>query len=143
MAVTETVDIEAPVGTVWALLDHPKKAEQWVPSMVEVRMLEEGADPVGSRFVHHLKPGGYDVEYEGEVTAWYELERVKVRAGNSKFSIDVDIRLEPHCNGTRVLCECEPVKQGMLGRLLSPAISLAIGRYLDQYTTALKQAAET
>ena len=95
MVVRHKLEIEAPIGRVFALVDDPQKIKLWMHGLEETvyRTPRNKANPVGTRFTQRIRQGRQLAEYDGEVTAYDKPRHLAVRMGNEKFAFDVDYRL--------------------------------------------------
>ena len=95
MVVRHRLEIEAPIGRVFALVDDPQKIKLWMHGLEETvyRTPRSKANPVGTRFTQRIRRGRQVAEYDGEVTAYDKPRHLAVRMGNEKFAFDVDYRL--------------------------------------------------
>jgi uncharacterized protein YndB with AHSA1/START domain len=88
------LEIDAPIGRVFELVDDPEKIKLWMRGLEETVYASKPnrADPVGTRFTQRIRQGRRVAEYEGVVTAYEKPLHLAVRIGNEKFAFDVDYR---------------------------------------------------
>lgn len=104
MAITRTIEIDAPIERVFDLVDKPENLRRWIDGLEETTYLDEPdpASPVGTRFKQRIREGGRVAEYEGEVTAYEKPRHLGVRIGNTRFEMDVDYRFSERGDGVRL-----------------------------------------
>ena len=96
--------IAAPVTRVWELIDNHENLRLWMDGL-EDTTYPDGLDrsrPIGTRFVQRIREGGRVAEYQGVVTAYEHLRHLGIEIGNRAFTMDVDYRLTPVEQGTRL-----------------------------------------
>jgi uncharacterized protein YndB with AHSA1/START domain len=104
MRYTYTQDIRAPIETVFDLIHNPEKHKLWLQGVEETRYIGayDPANPVGATFKQKIREGGRVKEYDGEVTAFAKPKHLAIRLFSPQFSVDVDYRLTPQDDGTRL-----------------------------------------
>ena len=137
-------DINASPETVFRYVDEEDKVKLWIPELVanEFPHGKNDENPVGTKFIQKLKEGGRVRSYEGEVTAYEKNRALSIRLGNKGFTVDVDYRVEPRGNGSRLEFICDVKYKrwffGLIGKLFSGFMLKMANKQLDR----LKEAAE-
>jgi len=139
------LNINAPVGIVFNLVDDDEKVKLWMDGLEEIvypwgRNYE---NPVGTRFRQKVREGGRIAEYCGEVIAYDKPTHLGLRIGNSKFLMQVDYRFTPNATGTRLDYEAEMIEARWFIRLMSRFFNGLTIRILERQMNRLKQLAET
>ena len=108
MRFESNIDINAPVGKVWTLIDNLEEWPQWMPSIKKIEMISSGPLGIGSQLSVTAKVSGLPVKLlmtiiefvpermvilEGEalgtrITRFYTLEPVN---GKTKVTIGGDV----------------------------------------------------
>jgi uncharacterized protein YndB with AHSA1/START domain len=93
--IRHSLDIDAPIEKVFALVDDPERIKLWMKGLEETvyPTPPNRENPVGTRFKQRIREGRRVAEYDGEVTAYDKPTHLAVRIGNEKFLFDVDYRL--------------------------------------------------
>lgn len=104
MRFTYAVHIKAPVEEVFALLTDPEKAGLWTEGLEENSYPADydRDHPAGTRFRQAIREADLLSVYEGEVTVHERPRRYAVRLDNPRLTVDIDYRLTPEPDGTRL-----------------------------------------
>jgi uncharacterized protein YndB with AHSA1/START domain len=145
MRIDYHLDINAPVGTVFELIDDEEKVKRWMDGLEETiypsgRNLDS---PLGTRFVQRIREGGRVSEYEGEVIAYEKPIRLAIDVGNRQFTMRVNYRLSVTPWGTTLDYSVETVRSTWLMKILSGLFRAFTLRILDRQMRKLKQLAES
>jgi uncharacterized protein YndB with AHSA1/START domain len=97
-----TVVIERPVEDVFAVITDLSKTPAWTPGLTEVRRDGEGPLRVGATLVFTGSFLGRSYESTAACTEFVAGERLATKTTSGPFHLEVDSRLEPVANGTRM-----------------------------------------
>ncbi len=145
MQIKTAIEIEAPIGVVWPLLDADENLKLWMPDVVETTYPEGKSEgnPVGTRFVQRIREGGRISTYQGEVTAYEPHRLLGVRLGDERnFVTDVTYRLSEQGNATRLDYDCQIRLKNWLGRIMSVIGIPMARRIVARHMENLKRVAE-
>jgi carbon monoxide dehydrogenase subunit G len=107
MRVRKSVSVAATPETCWQVLTSPEHLKQWLPEVLDF-IPDDPAKPdgVGATFTMKIQEGKRVVEYRETITAWEPGRALAVRISGGSFgkgmAMDVDYRLVPESNGTRL-----------------------------------------
>lgn len=138
------LNINAPVGTVFNLVDDDEKVKLWMDGLEETLYPwgRNRENPVGTKFRQKVREGGRMAEYDGEVIAYEKPTHLAIRIGNSEFLMQVDYRLTPGPTGTRLDYHAEMIEARWFIRLMSRFFNWLTIRILERQMKKLKQLAE-
>jgi uncharacterized protein YndB with AHSA1/START domain len=94
--------IERPVEDVFATIQDLSKAPAWTPGLTEARRTDDGPLRVGSTLVFVGSFLGHGYESISFCTEYAENERLATKTTSGPFHLEVDARLRPVANGTRM-----------------------------------------
>ena len=115
MQFSATVEIEAPVGKVWRLIDELEQWPQWMPSIKRIERVTEGPLTVGSQLLVTAKVSRLTVNLLMTTTE-FEPERLAVMTGRALgTNLTRFYKFEPLNGKTRVTIGGEV--SGLLARL--------------------------
>jgi uncharacterized protein YndB with AHSA1/START domain len=97
-----TVVIERPVEDVFAVLTDMSKTPAWTPGLTEVRRDGDGPLQAGEAFTFVGSFLGRSYESVAAVTELVANERLASKTTSGPFHLEMDSRLEPVANGTRM-----------------------------------------
>ncbi len=143
MRYARTVEIAAPVGHVFALLDDLDRHRLWLDGLEEVvsRSRRDPGNPVGWRFTMRMG-GPRHVEFDGEVIAREKPSHVGLRIGNPAFTMDTHYRLTAAGPGTRLDYEVEVANHTRATRVSSLLLGSETRRLIRKQLRKLKKVAE-
>ena len=107
MAITKTIEINAPVARVFDWVTDPEKHKQWLKGIESTTF---AGDPhrVGTKFVQRIKEGARVNDYDGEVTAFEQDRRLGIILSGKAFTVAVDYQFEPiTADQTRLTFSCD------------------------------------
>lgn len=144
MTYSHSVEIEAPIGRVFDLLENPEKQTLWMGGLEQTVFTSQPADNsrVGARFVQRMRGGRSGAEFEGEITVHEKPHRLAFRVGNTAFSADFDYRLERKERVTVLSCTVAVVNRTPLTRLSGVLMGPATRRMAKSQLKRLKAVAE-
>jgi uncharacterized membrane protein len=125
----ETVDIDAPVSRVWAVVQEDvKNVPRWSAQVAKVEQLDSKPPGKGTRYRYHLNlPGGFKETVEVEQTTWSKPKRCAGKFIKGPLKGTWSYAYTETKKGTHVVYEMEYA----LGGLLRFAGSLLAGQYAD------------
>jgi uncharacterized protein YndB with AHSA1/START domain len=97
-----TVVIERPVEDVFAVLTDVSKTAAWTPGLTEVRREDDGPLQVGQTLTFIGSFLGRSYESVAACTELVVGERFGTKTSSGPFQLEIDARLEPVANGTRM-----------------------------------------
>lgn len=142
MRVVESVVIGSPAPDVWDVVSDPATHTSWRPALREFRQVSNGPLGVGSRIREVLSWRGRDIEIEDEVTAFDPPRRLALRGGWKTADFDVDFRLEPEADGTRVTMEWPLYPKSFLLKVAAPLMGGAMRKATREELALLKEYVE-
>jgi uncharacterized protein YndB with AHSA1/START domain len=145
VVVKHRLEIDAPIGRVFALVDDPEKVKLWMRGLEETVYASKPsrADPVGTRFTQRIRQGKRIAEYEGVVTAYDKPRHLAVRIGNEKFAFDVDYRLTDLGGRTQLDYAASGVDPTGVARPAGAFFAWVTRRIAAKQMRRLKKVAET
>jgi uncharacterized protein YndB with AHSA1/START domain len=140
-----TLEIDAPIEQVFALLDDPQKIKLWMHGLEETvyKTKRNRQQPVGTRFTQRLKQGRRISEYDGEVTAYERPTHLALRISNDSFAFDVDYRLADLGGRTRLEYTATGADPKGLARPAGAFFALVTRRISAKQMRRLKAVAES
>lgn len=124
--------IQASPERVWAVLTDWSRAPEWMSSVTSV----EPADGSGQGVGAVLRFGARGKVAESTVEAWEVGRSLCLTSKQGGVTASYLYELEPHRGGTNMVLEVSCTAQGLVWRLLSPVIRLAMrwtdGRQLEE-----------
>jgi uncharacterized protein YndB with AHSA1/START domain len=142
---TYTLNINAPIGKVFSLVDEEKNLKRWMDGL-EDTIFPEGYDrakTVGTKFKQRIKEGSQVNEYDGEVIAYEKPHHLAILLGNKHFTVKVDYHFTPDGTRTRLDYQCEMIRGGWFVRLMCRLFAGFTQRILDKQMKKLKELAES
>ncbi|APV48276.1 hypothetical protein BWI17_00425 [Betaproteobacteria bacterium GR16-43] len=107
MRVRKSVSVAATPDTCWKVLTSREHLKSWVPEVLDT-IPDDPARPegLGATSTMKIQEGKRVVEYRETITAWEPGRALAVRLTGGSFgkdmAMDVDYRLVPESNGTRL-----------------------------------------
>ena len=141
-----TIDIDAPPATVFKWIYEAERNKQWLPNLVDARLVHEEPGHIGNRFHQVYVENGRRIEMDGIVIA-FEQDRHLACEIKGPFDLSVDYRLEDLGGGrTRVTQHSTLRFRGMfmklIGTLLGPMMRKMAAKNSESAFGKLKQLAE-
>jgi uncharacterized membrane protein len=123
----ETVDIQAPITRVWAVVQEDvKNVPKWSKQVAKVEQLDDQPAGKGTRYRYHLNlPGGLKETLEVEQTTWLKPKRCAGKFVKGPLKGTWGYTYTEIKTGTRAVYEMDYE----LGGLLRFAGSLLAGQY--------------
>ena len=138
MRITESIRVARPPEDVWAVVSDLDTHTAWRPALVEFRQVSEGPLRVGSRIREVLRFGRRRIEAEDVVTALEPPARLVLRGGWSAADFELELRLEPDEDGTRVTMDWPLHPRSFLLRVATPFLRGAMRRATEEELAELK-----
>lgn len=140
-----TMEIDAPIERVWALVDEEENLRKWMDGLEETSYPDgfDAARAVGTRFVQRIREGGRLQSYEGRITAYTPPSHLGIVIGNRAFAMQVDYRLSRLGARTRLDYSAMMARGGALVRVLSRLFGWFTRRILRRQMARLKALAES
>jgi uncharacterized protein YndB with AHSA1/START domain len=138
------LEIAAPAEKVFDLIHDPEKHRLWLQGVEETRYIgdHDPDRPVGARFLQKIREGGRVKEYDGEVTAFDRPRHLGIRLSSRQFSVQVDYRLTPLGQGTRLDYTADISVSGWFCRVMAFLFGWLAKGILRKQMRALKSLAE-
>ncbi len=131
MVFQSSIDINAPVEKVWALIDKLNEWPQWMPSMKKIEKVSKGPLTVGSQLSVTVKVSGFRVKLFMTITKFVPQQAVVMRGKALGTNLTRFYILEPVNDKTKVTVGGEV--SGFLawlarrgGQAISDEIALAV-----------------
>jgi uncharacterized protein YndB with AHSA1/START domain len=144
--VEQTVDIAAPVETVWSILADPALIPKLIPDIISNESEPAGTVTVGQKGHAIGKMGGRRTEFFTEVTEVVPNKKIVIaqRPGGLFKTFTSTVALEPYKKGTRATQEFHyEASMGYLGKAFSAIfVNRTINRNAKAYLTNAKELAE-
>jgi uncharacterized protein YndB with AHSA1/START domain len=142
MAVDYTIDFNQAPEKVFRYLDEPSLIKQWMPELVSIETLTEGANRVGAKSKHIYNENGQTIEMVEEMLIYEPNRRIKIRGEAKGFELLLDYRLEAIPQGSRLHYHETMTMQNWFMRLLSPIIASSQKAKIKVYMERLKALVE-
>jgi uncharacterized protein YndB with AHSA1/START domain len=140
---TYQLDIDAPIATVWSLVDDDANLRKWMDGLEETTYPDGFRRAVGTRFVQRIREGGRVQSYEGRVTAYDPPNHLGITIGNRAFEMHVDYRFTDLGGRTRLDYSALMARAGAFVRLMSTLFGWVTRRILRRQMAKLKAVAES
>ncbi len=144
--VDQTVDVAAPVETVWSIITDPSLLPKLVPDIITNTVEPPGTATVGQKGHAVGKIGGRRAEFFSEVTELVPNKKAVItqRPGGLFKTFSSTILLEPSKKGTRVTQNLQfEASMGYLGKALTTLfVNRTIRKNARAFSTNLKELAE-
>jgi uncharacterized protein YndB with AHSA1/START domain len=139
-----TIDINAPIGKVFDIINDSEKHKLWLDGLLET-IHEAGYDPkhpLGSKFKQKIRDGKKVEVYDGEVTAYKRPRHLGVRVFNEAFSAQVNYRLKTLKKKTHLSFTSEVTFKSVAFRMLAGFSGPMVRGMLEKQLRKLKELAE-
>lgn len=138
MRVTESIVIDRPPEDVWAVVSDLGTHAEWRPAIVEFRQVSDGTLGVGSRIREVLRWRNREIEIDDVVTAFERPRHLALRGEWKAADFDVDFRLEPEGDATRVTMDWPLYPKSLLMKIAAPFIGVPMSRATREELELLK-----
>jgi Polyketide cyclase / dehydrase and lipid transport len=142
MRITEQIEIDASPADVWAVVSDLSTHTAWRPSLVEFRQVSAGPLAVGSRVREVLRWRGRDLVLDDVVTVLDPERRFALSGSWPAADFDLELRLEPLPDGTRVTFDWPLRPRSFLLRVAAPLLRGTMRRATVQELEYLKRYVE-
>ena len=132
-----TIVIERPVEDVFAVLTDLTKTPAWTPGLTEVRRDGGGPLQVGQAMTFVGSFLGRDYESAAAVTELVAGERFASKTTSGPFHLEIDSRLEPVANGTRLATVYRGESHGFF-KIAEPIVTRLARKQFDTAAVNLK-----
>jgi uncharacterized membrane protein len=136
MRFSSSVEIDAPAGTVWSLIDRLEEWPQWMPSIKKIERVSQGALSEGSQLAVTARVSRITVQLLMTITEFIPERSVVMRGRALRTNLTRFYFLEPHDEKTTVTIGGEV--NGFLallarrgGRKVSQEIALAAKKRIE------------
>lgn len=139
-----TIDIDAPIETVFDLIDNPEKSKLWMEGLEDTTYTSDDTKAMGAgtTFKQRIREGAQVVEYDGEITHYRKPEYLAMHIGDGNFTMHVEYKLVPLDSGTRLHYASEGEVHTWYGQVMEALYSWFTKRIIDRHLDKLKQMAE-
>lgn len=143
MRIERSIDIERPVGEVFAFLADPRNDPRWCTKVDSVEQVDGDGPGPGSRYVtiHRPVPLRPARAMDHSCVDWTPPRRIEWIEDDGVDRFEVTYELEPHAGGTR-LSQCSDARLGA-PKLLHPIWRRGIGRDIAGQLRSLKDLLES
>ena len=133
-----TVEIDAPVETVFDTVAHIQNYAKAVPHIVKTELLGDVESGVGMRFRETRRMGKREATTELEVTEYVPNERVRMvaDAGGAIWDSIFSVRARP--GGTTMTLEMDARPYKLLPKLMIPLFAPFMRKAVDKDMAAVK-----
>ena len=141
---TCTVEIEAPIGSVFDLINDPEKHKLWFDGLEET-IYEPDYDPdhpLGAKFKQKIHEGKDVHVYDGVVTAFKRPSHLGIQLSSNSLLVQVDYRLKASKKVTRVEFSSELTFKSVAMRALATLSGPLLRSILQKQMNNLKELAE-
>jgi len=139
-----SIEIEAPIQTVFDFIHDPEKHKLWLLELVET-IYEPDYDPdhpLGANFKQKIREGRHVQVYDGEVTAFKKPSQLGVRLSGKELTAQVEYRLKSLKKVTRVDFTTELTFKSVALRAMATVSGPWLRRILQGQLNQLKEVAE-
>ena len=143
--IVSSVEIAAPVDTVWTWITEPARLTQWVGWLAEVRRDETTPAGVGARESWFMNDPNMKkrIELKSVVTRYEPPRRVDVRVSlDQGFDGDYSYVLEPSGAGTKVTMTGTSKYVGWMIQLMEPLVTPEAAKKMNHDFGTLKRLVE-
>lgn len=144
MEISYHQEIIAPIEVVFGFLSDDEKQKLWMEGLESIEY-PEGKDvenPVGTRFIHHIKEGGHTQQYAGTVTKYTPPTLMGVELKSDAFQINVEYELTKNGRKTLLDYHCDMVFGSLFHRVMGFLFCGLTKRILKSQMKNLKQLSE-
>ena len=141
---TLSIEIHAPIQTVFDLIHDPQKHKLWLHGLEET-IYEPDYDPdhpLGASFKQKIRQGMAVQEYDGEVTSFEKPSHLGVRLSGRSLTALVDYRLKSMRKVTRVDFTSELTFKSVAIRAMATVSGPLLRGILQEQMNRLKEIAE-
>lgn len=144
MLIAVQIDIEAPLDSVWSLLNDESRHAFWMPGIIQISYPDvyDRKNPIGTHFRQLKGVGRRRKICLGEVTAYKAPSLLGFRLGDGLSHIDTHYRLRPMGTGTRLDCEVDITAGTAIGRAFGFVMRIVTARILGRHLDELKRLTE-
>ena len=140
-----SIDIARPVHEVFAFVDDPSKAPEWLGLCISLEQISPGPKHIGTQlhYTYRNLQSGQTGEMDGVVTAYETNKHLAMKYGDKMFEVGLDFWFSASATGTALkhIAEIEP--KSFLTKLMSPMIATAMDGQLNQDMEKLKTLLES
>jgi len=141
---TCSIEIEAPIETVFEFIHDPQKHKLWLRGLEET-IYEPDYDPdhpLGANFKQKIGEGKHVQAYDGRVTAFEKPNHLGVRLSSSALTAQIDYRLTCLKKATRVDFTSELTFKSVAFRAMATFSRPLLRGILQEQLNKLKEIAE-
>ena len=127
-----TIEIDAPVATVFKWIVQPDCVIQWLPNVAEYTFTNSATASVGTQLKQVWNDDGAMTTFEGEITVYDLNKEYAIHIGNKNTQVDVHYTLVGSGKTTRLTQVTDFQYSGMMkliDKVAAPAIQKS---YTDQ-----------
>lgn len=146
MLLTLQMDIQAPIEIAFSYLEDQEKQKKWIHGLESTEYITpvDPANPVGVKFIQHLREGGRVQAYEGQVIAYRKNSLLGIQLHHPAFLIEVKYQLEVLSDKSCRLFLTEKIKaKNLFSKIMNFFFQGIIKRTLKKQMSLLKQIIET
>ncbi len=133
-----SIEIARPVHEVFAFVDDPAKAQEWLGLCVSLSQVTPGPKQVGTRMHYVYRQGGKTGEMDGEVTAYVADQLLGMKFQDKLFEAGLEYGFVASPTGTVMKQSWEVEPKGFTARLMAPMIAAAAEKQIRQDMERLK-----
>jgi uncharacterized protein YndB with AHSA1/START domain len=144
MNFTYAIQINAPIASVFNLVDDDDMIKLWMDGLEET-IYPEGKNrlsPVGTKFKQRIREGSRVAEYEGQVIAYEKSNLLAITIGNAQFEMEVVYRFTPKGAWTWLDYSATMRRGNLFIKLMGKLFAPLTRRILDKQMKKLKEIAE-
>jgi len=144
MLIAVQIDIEAPLDSVWSVLNDESKHFLWIPGVIQTSYPDvyDRQNQAGTRFRQTIRDGRRQKIYLGEVIAYDAPSLLGFRLRDGVSHIDTYYRLRPMGTGTRLDCEVDIAAGTAIGHVFGLVTRFMTARILSRHMDKLKRMTE-
>ncbi|QDU10076.1 SRPBCC family protein [Gimesia aquarii] len=144
MEISYHQEIIAPIEVVFNFLTDDEKMKLWMEGLQLIEYPEEKNvdDPVGTRFIYHIKEGGHTQQYSGSVTEYTPPTLWGIELSNPAYQFNISYELTKQARKTQLDYHCEMVFGSLFHRIMGFLFRGLTKRILKSQMTKLKQLSE-
>jgi uncharacterized protein YndB with AHSA1/START domain len=98
-----TIEIDAPVFTVFRWVVHPTCVVQWLNHLSNFEILNDDDPGVGAKFIQSWDDDGDNSSISGTITEFIKDERYCIHLDGKGFQVDVEYRFKDIDGRTRLM----------------------------------------
>ena len=145
MKITNSIEIHSPTQVVFAWLEDPRRAKQWMTSVSKTEMINETPERVGTTFRETVEENGRGTELTGVITEFVPNRRLAFHLEGKYNAVDVIYTLQENGGDTRLSQTADVNFKGWLrimGFLMAPAFKKKVLAQATSEFAALKTLCE-